>query len=117
MDSLKERIPIEVTEDMINEFIEHRAILANSSVVGYKETNEDYINSDSFRKDAHDYFLLRKIAETCTFIEPSGDTEYPAYELAQYEIEDEKEPEEKDYQDKPEEQEEPLEEDVKKEEQ
>ncbi|OQB06052.1 MAG: Trigger factor [Candidatus Cloacimonetes bacterium ADurb.Bin211] len=117
MDSLKERIPIEVTEDMINEFIEHRAILANSSVVGYKETNEDYINSDGFRKDAHDYFLLRKIAETCTFIEPSGDTEYPAYELAQYEIEDEKEPEEKDYQDKPEEQEEPLEEDVKKEEQ
>ncbi|MCB5257627.1 MAG: trigger factor [Candidatus Syntrophosphaera sp.] len=106
LDSLKDKIPIEVTEDMINEYIEHRAILRNSSVVGYKEKNEDYIKSDNFLNEVQSYFILRKIAETCTFTEPSGETEYPAYELAQYEIEDEEEPEEKDYQEKPEEQEE-----------
>jgi len=114
VDSLREKIHIEVSEDMINEFIEHRAILSNSSVAGYKEKNEDYIKSDNFIRDAQDYFLLRKIAETCTFIEPTGETEYPAYEIAPYEPEEE---EEQDNQDKPEEQEEPSEENVRKEEQ
>jgi len=67
-DNLLRLIPIELTEEMKEEYINHLAIEKNMSSEAYKESYMDNISSEDVTNDAKKYFILRQISQTCEFV-------------------------------------------------
>ncbi len=73
--ALRESSNIELTNEMLDEYIEHRAILEDKSAGAFKEKNSETINSDDFKESARTYFILRDIAASSEFTEPVEEPE------------------------------------------
>jgi len=67
-DNLLRLIPIELTEEMKEEYINHLAIEKNMSSEAYKESYMDNVSSEDVTNDAKKYFILRQISQTCEFV-------------------------------------------------
>ena len=67
-DNLLRLMPIELTDEMIEEYITHLAILKNMGSEAYKENYMSDISSEDIATDAKEYFILRQIAQTCEFV-------------------------------------------------
>ncbi|MEN6445049.1 MAG: trigger factor [Candidatus Cloacimonas sp.] len=68
LDSLLQKMPIELTDDMMEEYMTHMAIYNDIPVEAYKEKREKDTNIEDLRESAKEYFLLRQIAKTCSFV-------------------------------------------------
>jgi len=73
--ALREQISLDLTDEMLDEYIEHRAILEDKSVGAYKEQNSEALSKDEFKESAKTYFILRDIASKSEFIEPEEQPE------------------------------------------
>ncbi|MDZ4182987.1 MAG: trigger factor [Candidatus Cloacimonadaceae bacterium] len=80
MNNLKKMIDIEITDEMIEEYIEHEAILEDKSVGAYKETHKDFQDSDDFKEAVKNYFILRKLSATSEFHIPDPEEEHEGHE-------------------------------------
>jgi trigger factor len=67
---LKNQITLEVSDEMLEEYITHRAILEDVSIGAYKEQNAQAIADEDFRDNAKSYYILRQIAVGSEFVEP-----------------------------------------------
>jgi trigger factor len=76
-------MPIELTDEMKEEYINHLAIVKDMSSEAYKEKYKDDISSEDFARDAQRYFVLRKISQTCEFVikEEPEENSYPESEI------------------------------------
>jgi hypothetical protein len=76
-------MPIELTDEMKEEYINHLAIVKDMSSEAYKEKYKDDISSENFARDAQRYFVLRKISQTCEFVikEEPEENSYPESEI------------------------------------
>lgn len=70
LNNLRRVMPLEVTEEMMEEYLRHEAILSDMSVEAYKEANKDDIGTEQFADAAQNFFILRKIAESSSFFVP-----------------------------------------------
>jgi len=70
LNALRKQVDIDITDEMIEEYIEHEAILADNTKAAYKEKHKDEIASDDFKIGVKNYFILRKLAETANFFVP-----------------------------------------------
>lgn len=68
--NLREQVELEVTDEMMEEYITHEAILADNTVEAYKERKKDEIASEDYRDGVRNYFILRKLAATADFFIP-----------------------------------------------
>jgi len=83
MNNLRKAMPLEISPDMVEEYIIHEAILEDISAEAYKEKYKDELNSDSYQAGIQNYFILRNIAKTCEFViveEPAEEAELPETE-------------------------------------
>ncbi|MBP7279846.1 MAG: hypothetical protein KBA11_10580 [Sedimentibacter sp.] len=67
-DNLLRLMPLELTEEMKEEYINHLAILKNMSSEAYKESYMDNISSEEVTNYAEEYFILKQISQTCEFV-------------------------------------------------
>jgi len=75
MHNLKKAMPIELTDEMLEEYITHEAILEDKSVEAYKTANAEDMKDGQFREAAENYFILRKIATGSSFFIPEPEKE------------------------------------------
>jgi len=68
LNNLRKAMPIDISEEMMEEYIIHEAILEDISAEAYKEANKDELNRDSFKQAAQNYFILRGIAAKSEYI-------------------------------------------------
>jgi FKBP-type peptidyl-prolyl cis-trans isomerase (trigger factor) len=68
MSNLRKAMPMEVSEEMMEEYIIHEAIMEDISAEAFKETNKEELSKEEFRLAAQNYFILRKMASTCDFV-------------------------------------------------
>ncbi|PKN72013.1 MAG: hypothetical protein CVU50_08995 [Candidatus Cloacimonetes bacterium HGW-Cloacimonetes-3] len=82
MNNLRKAIPMEVTDEMVEEYIIHEAILEDKSAEAYKEAYKDDLNSDNYKSAVQNYFILRQIATSSDFVivEPESEEEIPETE-------------------------------------
>lgn len=82
MSNLRKAMPMEVTDEMLENYIIHEAILEDISAEAFKEANKEELGTEEFRMAAHNYFILRAIAATCDFVitEEPADEEIPEAE-------------------------------------
>jgi FKBP-type peptidyl-prolyl cis-trans isomerase (trigger factor) len=82
MNNLRKALPLEVTDDMMEEYIIHEAILEDKSAEAYKEANKDEIGTDNYKLAVQNYFILRQIAKSSDFViaEPEAEEEIPETE-------------------------------------
>jgi len=82
MNSLRQAVPMEVSDEMMAEYITHEAILEDKSVEAYKEQNADYLGQAEYKLAVQNYFILRQIANSSDFFvpEPEAETEIPETE-------------------------------------
>ena len=76
--SLRGKIKIEVTEEMTEQYIEHRAILEDKTAFAWREENKERIADEDFSEAVANYMILRQIAASSRFVEPPA--EEPAEE-------------------------------------
>jgi trigger factor len=67
MKELRKQYPLEVTDEVIEKYIEHEAILSDQKVEEWKEKHKKTLEDENFRETVLNYMILNKIAETCTF--------------------------------------------------
>ncbi|MCK9585184.1 MAG: hypothetical protein M0R69_09835 [Candidatus Cloacimonetes bacterium] len=92
LNSLRSKIELDVTDEMLAEYITHQAILEDHTVEAYKEKYKDEIASEDFALGVKNYFILRKLAETANFFVPEPETkkvEIPEAEAEAVEEEEE----------------------------
>jgi FKBP-type peptidyl-prolyl cis-trans isomerase (trigger factor) len=70
LNNLRQQIEMEVTDEMLNEYITHEAILADFTLEAYKEKNKEELASEAYRDGVKNFFILRKLASTATFFVP-----------------------------------------------
>jgi trigger factor len=75
LNNLRSKIELTVTDDMIEEYIRHVAILEDHTVEAYKEKYKEEVASEDFKLGVQNYFILRKLAETANFFIPEPETE------------------------------------------
>jgi FKBP-type peptidyl-prolyl cis-trans isomerase (trigger factor) len=68
MSNLRKAMPLDISDEMVEEYIIHEAILTDISAEAFKEANKDEIGTEEFRLAVQNYFILRKIAATCDFV-------------------------------------------------
>ena len=64
---MKEK-PIELTDEMVEEYINHQAIIQDVTVEAYKEHSKIDFSSQDTQNSIKEYFILRQIAKTCEFV-------------------------------------------------
>lgn len=72
--ALRARYALELTDELLEQYLAHLAVLSEMSAGAYKEANAEEISTDSFREAAVNYTILRQIAATCEFVEPPAET-------------------------------------------
>ncbi len=75
MNNLRKAIPLELSDEMVEEYMIHEAILEDMSAEAYKEKYKDELDHPSYRKGITNYFILRNIAKTCEFTIVEENTE------------------------------------------
>lgn len=70
LNQLRKQIELEITDEMIQEYIKHEAILADHTVEAYKEAHKDEIASEGYANGVRNFYILRKLAETANFFIP-----------------------------------------------
>jgi len=86
MSNLRKAMPLEITDEMLEEYIIHEAIIEGISAEAYKETYKDDIQTDGFKQAAQNHFILKNIAATSEFIMPEEPVreELPEAETTDY---------------------------------
>jgi trigger factor len=83
LNALRKQVGMELTDEMAADYTKHLAILEDKTVEAYQETEKEWLGSENFRESARDYFLLRKVAESCEFTLPEpepAETDQPNQE-------------------------------------
>ncbi len=82
MNNLRKAIPMEVTDEMVQEYIIHEAILEDKSAEAYREAYKDEVGTENFKSAVQNYFILRQIATSSDFViaEPETEEEIPETE-------------------------------------
>lgn len=82
MNNLRKAIPMEVSPEMMEEYIIHEAILEDKSAEAFKEAYKGEIESEQYMQAAKNYYILRQIAASCDFFipEPEASPEIPETE-------------------------------------
>jgi len=88
LNNLRKQVEMEVTDEMVEEYITHEAILADYTVEAYKEKNKEELASESYRDGVKNYFILRNIASTATFFVPEPEPQPEATETTETEGEE-----------------------------
>lgn len=70
LNNLRSKVEIEISDEMLEDYIKHEAIIADNTVEAFKENNAEEIVNDEFLISAKNYFILRKMAETANFVMP-----------------------------------------------
>ncbi|MBW6514858.1 MAG: hypothetical protein K0B87_08910 [Candidatus Syntrophosphaera sp.] len=70
MKALRKQQALEISPEMLEQYIQHRAILEDVSVGAFKDKNADKIASEDFPEAVQNYFILRQIASSSEFTEP-----------------------------------------------
>lgn len=70
LNNLRSKVEIEISDEMLEDYIKHEAIIADNTVEAFKEHNAEEIVNDEFLIGAKNYFILRKMAETANFVMP-----------------------------------------------
>lgn len=86
--ALRKQRPLELTDDLMAEYIEHCAILEDKTVSAFKETNQEYLAGEDFKESALNYHLLRQIAANSEFIEPEFEEDEPVSDNAENDTEE-----------------------------
>ena len=88
LSNLRNKVELEVTDDMVEEYIQHEAILADQTFEAYKERNRAEIETEDYKIGVRNYFILRKIASTSTFYiaEPPEENEETAQNVSYEEV-------------------------------
>ncbi len=68
--ALKQQHPIELTDELTEAYIEHRAILDQKNPAAWKEDRKAEIDSEDFKESAMTHHIMRKLAASSTFVEP-----------------------------------------------
>jgi len=86
MNNLRKAIPLELSDEMVEEYMIHEAILEDMSAEAYKEKYKDELDQPSYRMGITNYFILRNIAKTCEFTileENTEEAEIPEAETSE----------------------------------
>ena len=75
LNSLKRMNPMEISDEQMEQYIEHRAILEDMSVAAYKDTHKEALEAGDLKEGAYNYAILRGIAAHSEFIEPPAEPE------------------------------------------
>ncbi len=67
----------ELTDEMIDSYVEHQAILSDMTPGAFREKRGEIIEGEDFRDSALIYQILRGIAATSEFVEPEPEAETP----------------------------------------
>lgn len=70
LNQLRNQIEIDITDDMVEEYIKHEAILADNTVDAYKEAHKEEIATQEYKNGVRNFFILRKLAETANYFVP-----------------------------------------------
>ncbi|MDI3503878.1 MAG: trigger factor [Candidatus Cloacimonadota bacterium] len=73
--NLRKVIELDITDEMIEEYITHESILGEHTVEVYKEMHRDEIGTEEFKNGVRNYFILRKLAETANFFVPDPESQ------------------------------------------
>ena len=68
--NLRRVMPIEVTDEMMEEYLRHEAIMDDKSLEAYKEANKDEIGTEPYKDAVQNYFIMRKISQASSFFIP-----------------------------------------------
>lgn len=77
LSALQKRSGLEVTDEMVDVYVEHKAILQEMNPAAYREEHAEAIASEDFREGALNYHILRGIAANSEFVEPEPEPEQP----------------------------------------
>ncbi len=75
LSSLRDKVELEITDEMIEEYVTHEAILADNTVAAYKEAHKEEIAGEDYKNGVRNYFILRKLAETANYFIPEPEEE------------------------------------------
>lgn len=75
--ALRKQRPLELSDELLEDYTEHCAILEDKTVSAFKETNKEFVSSEDFKDSALNYHLLRQIAASSEFVEPVNEPEEP----------------------------------------
>jgi len=67
MRELRKQYQLEVTDEVIEKYIEHEAKLSDQKVEEWKEKHKKTLEDENFKETVLNYMILNKIAETCNF--------------------------------------------------
>lgn len=91
LEALQKQSGLEPTDEMIDTYVEHQAILKEMNPAAYREEHAKEIAHEDFRGGALNHYILRKMAATCEFVEPEPEPEPELPEGKDYEVLDEPE--------------------------
>ncbi len=74
MNNLRKAISIELSPEMMDEYITHEAILEDKSAEAYKEAYKGELEQEHYVNSAKNYFILRQLAATSSFFIPEPET-------------------------------------------
>ncbi len=77
INALVERYELEATDEMIDAYIQHMAILEDISPGAFREKNAEFLTSEYFKDDALAYHILHDIATKNEFVEPEPEPQEP----------------------------------------
>ncbi len=78
--ALQKQSGLELTDEMIDSYVEHQAVLKDMNPAAYREENSEDIAEENFRDAALNYQILRGIAASSVFVEPEPEPEYTVIE-------------------------------------
>jgi len=92
--ALRKLIPLEITEEQRNEYIEHLAILEDITPEAYKESNKDELKDPNFDEQVLDYQIGQRLVSLNEFYieeKPESEDTIPNLEPEETDFEDQEE--------------------------
>lgn len=77
LNNLRKAMPLELTDEMKDEYYTHEAILDDKTVEAWKEANQKEIANPEFGIAVENFFILKQIADSSEFHIPAPEAEEP----------------------------------------